>query len=126
MLATGCWQWPSKTQTGASARRLLSISMFLHKAPHTRPPPGRQQLVSSLAPLHAEPTSSERVVESRTKQDGSGARYDKCAAPAESWGPPFQRSVGGPMGPGLRQEGVLVAVSCTAGRQRRWGTNFHL
>src|SRR5712672_2606600 len=38
----------------------------------------------------------------RTKQDGSGARYDKCAAPAESRGPPFQRSVGGPMGPGLR------------------------
>ena len=27
------------------------------------------------------------------------------------------------MGPGLRRESVLVAVPCTAGRQRRWGTN---
>ena len=27
------------------------------------------------------------------------------------------------MGPGLRRESVLVAVSCTAGRQRRWGAN---
>jgi len=42
-------------------------------------------------------------------------------APAESRGPPFQRSVGGPMGPGLRRESVLVALSCTARRQRRVG-----
>jgi hypothetical protein len=27
------------------------------------------------------------------------------------------------MGPGFRRESVPVAVSCTAGRQRRWGTN---
>src|SRR5437868_3872375 len=38
-------------------------------------------------------------------------------------GPTLPTLSGGPMGPGLRRESVLVAVSCTAGRQRRWGTN---
>jgi hypothetical protein len=30
------------------------------------------------------------------------------------------------MGPGLRRESVLVALSCTAGRELRWGTNKRL
>ena len=37
--------------------------------------------------------------------------------------PPSSVSCVAHMGPGLRRESVLAAVSCTAGRQRRWGTN---
>src|SRR5271155_3769097 len=44
--------------------------------------------------------------------------------PGESRGPPFQRSEGGSVDPGLGRESALVAVSSPAGRQRRWGTTM--